>query len=191
MEKEELLQELYKECIKELNKIGICIEDKEISIGISKRNNKRYGCCKAEIPNEIYKTVKRKGIRYIIKFEDYKKYKIEISEWVLKLNKEIIKNTIIHELVHCLPYCNNHGKYFKEYANLINMKLGYNISRVGNKQKDFEESNLEYEDKIEYKYIIQCEECNKIFYRKRLQKSFIKKYRCNKCLGKLKIIEAK
>ena len=191
MEKQELLQKLYKECIEELNKIGINFAGKDISICISKRNNKRYGCCKPEIPDERYKTVKRKGFRYLIKYDSYKKYTIEISRWVLDLNEDIIKNTIIHELIHCLPYCNNHKTSFKKYANLINAKLGYNISRLGSKKEDFQDSNLEYKEKEEYKYKIQCEKCGKIFYRKRLQKYFIKKYRCTNCLGKLKIIEIK
>ena len=47
-----MLQKLYKECIQELNKIGINFEDKEININLSKRNNKRYGCCKPELPNQ-------------------------------------------------------------------------------------------------------------------------------------------
>ena len=191
MEKEELLQKLYKECIEELDEIGIVFEGKDISICISKRNNKRYGCCKPEIPDEKYKTVKRRGFRYIVKFENYKKYTIEISRWVLDLKEDIIKNTIIHELIHCLPYCNNHGDSFKRYTNLINIKLGYNISTVGNKKEDFQNSNLEYKEKDEYKYKIQCERCDKVFYRKRLQKNFIKRFRCSKCLGKLKILEIK
>ena len=193
MEKEELLQKLYKECIQELNRIGINFEGKQINIILSKRNNMRYGCCKPELPNCDYKNVIRKGFKYIIKYDDYKKYTIEISRWVLDLNNDIIKNTIMHELIHCLPYCNNHGTSFKKYANLINTKLGYNISRVGNKKLDFEKSNIKYnkEKEEKYKYKIKCEKCDIIFYRKRLQKNFIKKYRCSKCLGKLKILEVK
>ena len=52
---EEKLEELYQACIKELNEIGINFKDKNISICVSKRNNKRYGCCKPEIPDENYK----------------------------------------------------------------------------------------------------------------------------------------
>lgn len=191
MEKEELLQKLYKECKEELNKIGIDFEGKEINIILSKRNNKRYGCCKPRLPDENYKKVIRKGFRYIIKYENYKKYTIEISRWVLDLDRSIIKNTIIHELLHCLPNCNNHGVNFKKYADIINKQLGYNIARVGNKQLDFEKSNIQYnKDKDEkYKYKIKCEKCGIIFYRKRLQKNFIKKFRCSKCLGKLKVLE--
>ena len=46
--------------------------------------------------------------------------KIEISRWVLELKDDIIKNTIMHELIHCMPYCNNHGAEFKKYAKVIN-----------------------------------------------------------------------
>ena len=49
---EEKLNRLFIECIDELNKIGIDILDEKqygkIEILISKRNNKRYGCCKQE-----------------------------------------------------------------------------------------------------------------------------------------------
>ena len=41
MKNEEKLQRIYKECIKELNGIGINFNNKEIDIIISKRNNKR------------------------------------------------------------------------------------------------------------------------------------------------------
>jgi len=187
---EEKLNILYQECLEELKNIGINFIGKEIKIFISKRNNKRYGCCKPEFPNEKYKRVIKKGFRYIIKYDNYKKYTIEISKWVLQLNDNIIKNTIMHELIHCLPNCNNHGTYFKKYANIINEKLGYNIERSGNKKEDYIKSNLEYKNEEQYKYKIECEKCGQIFYRKRLQKNFRNKYRCSKCLGKLKVIQA-
>lgn len=185
MDKQKKLEELYLECIKELNAIGIQFKNKEISIRISKRNNKRYGCCRPEKPDEQYKTIKRKGFKLIIKYENYQKYTIEISPWVMELKEEIIKNTIIHEIIHCMPYCTNHGKEFKQYAKEINEKLGYNITRTGNKQEDYQKSNIEYKESNDYKYKIQCKECGQIYYRKRLEKNFSKKYRCGKCRGEL------
>ena len=185
---EEKLEILYKECLEELNKIGISFKEKEIKICISKRNNKRYGCCKPEVPDEKYKRVIKKGFRYIIKYENYKKYTIEISKWVLQLNDNIIKNTIIHELIHCLPNCNNHGKYFKIYANLVNKELGYNITRMGNKKEDYIKSNVEYKEKEEFNYHIKCTNCGQEFLRKRLDKNFIRKYRCGICKGKLELL---
>ncbi len=184
---EEKLERLYRECIKELNKIGISFDSKQISIGIAKRNNKRYGCCKPEKPDENYKSITRRGFQYIIQYHNYQKYTIEISKWVMNLEENIIKNTIIHELIHCLPYCNNHGTKFKEYAYIINRKLGYNITRVGNKKEDYAKSHLEYKENDKYKYKIQCEQCGQTFYRQRMQKNFLRKYRCGKCRGKLKI----
>ena len=178
MNKQEVLNELFNECIKELEAIGITFKDNEINIIISKRNNKRYGCCRPEIPDENYKKVFRKGFKFIIKYENYKKYTIEISPWVIELNDDIIKNTIIHELIHCMPKCTNHGEEFKRYAKLINEKLGYNITRAGNKKEDYEKSNIEYNEIENYKYRIKCKNCGQIFYRKRLNKNFTKKYRC-------------
>ena len=97
----------------------------------------------------------------------------------MNLEEKIIKNTIMHEIIHCFPECNNHGKQFKKYANYINQKLGYNISRLGNKEEDFIKSNIEYKnEKIKYKYKIICKKCGQIFFRQRIKTNFIKKYRC-------------
>ncbi len=192
---EQKLSKLFFKCVNELNKIGIDILNEKkygkIEISISKRNNKRYGCCKQEEPDKNYKVISKSGNRKVIKYERFNKHHIEISQWVLELEDSIIKNTIMHELIHCMPYCNNHGVEFKKYANLINISYGYNISRVGDKRKDFEKSNIKYIEKEKYNYKIVCQGCKQEFYRQRIQKNFVRKYRCAKCRGKFEIIELK
>lgn len=188
---EEKLVKLYYECINELYKIGIDMNNEKlygkIYISIYKRKVKRYGACRQEQPDKKTK-YKENGKIY---YGKYLIHNIEISSWLMELNDEIIKNTIMHELIHCLPYCNNHGKNFKQYASLINDKLGYEISRVGNKSLDYQKSNLEFDEKSNnrIKYIVLCEKCGQKFYRQRLIKNFSKKYRCGKCGGKFKIID--
>ena len=188
---EQKLNRLFLECVDELAKIGIDIlnekEYGEISISILKRNNKRYGCCKQEDPDKNYKTITKIGRRKLIRYEKFNKHKIEISKWVMELEDNIIKNTIMHELIHCMPYCNNHGSEFKKYANLINNNYGYGISRLGNKKNDYEKSNIEYSEKVNYKYRVACKGCNQVFYRQRLNKNFTRKYRCGKCGSTFKI----
>ncbi|MBP3255705.1 MAG: SprT-like domain-containing protein [Clostridia bacterium] len=189
---EEKLTKLYDECKNELKSIGIDIDSYEkigtVYIRIGKRNCKRYGCCKQEIPDEKTKYIVKIGRRKYIKYAIFKKHTIEISKWVMDLNDEIIKNTIMHEIIHCFPYCNDHGSEFKKYAKYINEKLGYNISRVGNKNEDLKKSDLQEEyDKFNYK--VECSKCGYIFYRKRMNKNFTRKYRCGKCKGKFNVIK--
>ena len=123
---EEKLKKLYNECKIELNNIGIDLSEEnigQIDIKFAKRKTKRYGCCRQEEPDK--KTAYRKNRK--LYYKKFNKHHIEISKWLMGLNDEIIKNTIIHEIIHCLPDCNNHGKQFKMYAKLINEQLGYNI----------------------------------------------------------------
>lgn len=192
---EEKLNRIFNECKEELKNIGIDIEDEKsigkIDISISKRSSKRYGCCKQEEPDKTCKTIIKRGWRKTIRYEKFKIHHIEISKWVMDLDEKIIKNTIIHELIHCIPYCNNHGAEFKKYANYINSKLGYNISRLGNKKEDFEKSNVKYNEEELYKYKIRCIKCGQEFLRKRLNTNFSRKYRCGKCGGKLEVINIK
>lgn len=189
------LDKLYTQCIEELKSIGIDIFSiphiGTIDIKISKRNNKRYGCCKQEEPDKSTKIIEKVGRKRIIRYAIFKKHHIEISPWVMELDDDIIKNTILHEIIHCLPYCNNHGEQFKKYANFINQKLGYNISRVGNKKDDYSKSNVEYDEKEEYKYHIKCTNCGQEFFRKRLNRNFTRRFRCGKCKGKFEVIELK
>ena len=189
---QEKLEKLYIECISELKKININVlnnpEIGEIDIKISKRNSKRYGCCKQEEPDINSGYIERKGRKKIIKFKKFKKHHIEISKWVLDLNDNIIKNTIMHEIIHCFPECNNHGENFKKYVKFINENLGYNIARVGNKEEDYQKSNLKYNEKINYKYKIICKKCGQEFYRQRFNKNLIKNYRC-KCGGRFNCYE--
>ena len=188
---EEKLKKLYKECIKELKTIEIDVLNSEqigtIDISISKRNNKRYGSCKQEEPDIRTKYIEKIKNKRIVRYAKFNKHHIEISPWVLDLDELIIKNTIIHEIIHCLPNCNNHGEHFKKYANYINNKLSYNISRVGNKKEDYLKSNLEYKEREEFNYHIKCTSCGQNFLRKRLKVNFTKKYKCGKCGGKFQI----
>lgn len=187
---DEKLNRLYKECVNELNSIGINIFAIDvigkIDIKISNRNNKRYGCCRQDKPDEKSKTVKRVGCRKIIKYNKFGEHHIEISPWVMELEDDIIKNTIMHELIHCIPYCNDHGSEFKKYANYINSKLGYKITRVGNKKDDYEKSNLSFEEES-YKYKVECKKCGQVFYRNRLNRNFTRRYRCGNCRNKFSI----
>ncbi|MBO5349199.1 MAG: SprT-like domain-containing protein [Clostridia bacterium] len=187
---EEKLQELFYECKNELKNIGIDLNHKlvgEITINIAKRNCQRYGCCKQEIPDESTKYIEKVGKKCYIRYAIFKKHNIEVSRWVMNLNTDIIKNTIMHEIIHCLPNCNNHGDEFKKYANYINYKLNYNISRLGDKKQDLKQSNIEIK-KEHFNYKIQCSKCDYFFYRKRLNCNFTKKYRCGKCGGKFIIL---
>lgn len=189
---EEKLNKLYNDCVKELEGIKFEITNNPeigtIDISISKRNNKRYGCCKHEEPDETDYHIKKYKNDFKIVYHKFKKHHIEISKWVMDLDEKIIKNTIIHEILHCMPYCNNHGLLFQNYACYINQKLGYNIRTLGNKEADYKKSNLDFEaDHRNYNYKIICKECGNIFYRKRLKKDLIKKYRCSICGGKLEL----
>lgn len=187
---QEKLNRLYQESINELKSIDIDIINNpdigKINIGFAKRNTKRYGCCRQEDPDINTCYYEKRGRRRYKKYAKYSTHNIEISKWVMELNDSIIKNTIIHEIIHCMPYCNNHGFEFKKYAKFINEKLGYNIATLGNKEEDYKKSNLEYIKEIKkYNYKIVCERCGEVYYRMRLNRGLLKKYRCGKCRGKL------
>ena len=191
----EKLKNLYNECCRELESIGIDLTNPllgNIDIKIAKRVTKRYGCCKSENPVKTSMKKIKKGRKIFIKYDLFENHHIEISKWVMDLDDKIIKNTIIHEIIHCFPGCNDHGENFKKYAKLINQNLGYNITRLGNKAEDYKESNLDYKEYAnQYNYRITCKKCGIISYRQRIAKYFKLKYRCAKCGGMLEVEKLK
>ncbi len=187
----ERLQLLFNDCKNELDSIGIDLNNKsigEITISIGKRACKRYGCCKQESPVKSSRYVEKIGRKRYVKYALFEKHNIEISKWVMELNTDIIKNTIMHEIIHCLPNCSNHGNEFKKYANYINYKLGYDISRLGDKKQDLIDSNIPIE-KEKFNYKIECSRCGYNFYRKRINCNFSSKYRCGKCGGRFSVYQ--
>ena len=56
---------------------------------------------------------------------------------------------------------------------LINKSYGYDVSRVGDKKKDFEKSNIVFKETKNYKYKIVCKGCNQEFYRQRLNRNLL------------------
>ena len=95
----EKLTKLYNECIEELKSIGIYMEDSrkigKITINMAKRTAKRYGCCKQSKPVITCYHIEYKNHRRRKVYDVFFKHDIEISKWVLDLNDDIIKNTIM------------------------------------------------------------------------------------------------
>lgn len=100
---------------------------------------------------------------------------IEVSKYLLKCDRELIKNVIAHELIHTVKGCFNHDYMFRAYARSLNL-LGYNVE-IKNHDKQFGKS-------ISYKYKLTCLKCGAVFYRHRLCKGDI---RHGSCSGEIKV----
>lgn len=117
-------------------------------------------------------------------------FDINISEAVLKddIDKQIALDVIMHELLHTVKGCFNHGDKWKKYAEYINWKLPqYNIRRVATKS----ETALVIERKPPvYRYILRCTKCGQEIKRQKVTKvvTNYKRYRCGNCGGKLERI---
>ena len=117
-------------------------------------------------------------------------FDINISEAILQDNvdDQIALNTIMHELLHTVKGCFNHGSKWKMCADLVNTKLPqYNIKRVATRS----ETNLLTERKPPvYKYTLRCIKCGQEIKRQKESKVIknYKRYRCGKCGGKFEKI---
>lgn len=118
-------------------------------------------------------------------------FEINISEEVLKddIDVQVALNVIMHELLHTVKGCFNHGKKWKTYAEYINNKLPqYSIKRA----IKGEESGIKFERKPPvYRYILRCTKCGQKIKRQKETKvvTNYKRYRCGKCGGKLERIK--
>lgn len=122
-----IYKRLIDECREELSFIGIQLPN-NISFSINTRAKRTLGFCS-----------KKNGT-----------FVIEVSAVFANSSIEKdIKNTIIHEMLHTLDDCMNHGKVWQSYADRVNRSLGYHIKRT-NINKGAEEH---------YRYKITCQSC--------------------------------
>lgn len=104
--------------------------------------------------------------------------------------KNRILSTVIHELIHTIPGCMNHGYNFKYYASLVNRKYpSLQIQRC----TSMEECGVQKKKK-DFTYIIKCNFCGHEFkYRRKPQVlGYLNCCRCPYCRTyKLSVIRAK
>lgn len=166
------------ECKEELDSLNIEYGN-VISWTINTRATRRWGQCK------------RKGSDYAI----------NISEILLDERNDVkgLKETIIHELLHTISGCMNHGEKWQMYANEVNACLGYEISRISTmdekglceecKQVREEEYKKQYNARPIYRLI--CKECGNTYTYHRAG-YYVQHYKdcwCHLCKGKFDLIK--
>ncbi|MDD3337231.1 MAG: SprT-like domain-containing protein [Lachnospiraceae bacterium] len=109
------------------------------------------------------------------------RYQITISRLILD-DSAAMKNTMMHELIHTLPGCMNHGKTFLRYAQIVNHRYGYSVSRTANLSECASaELHKEQIRRANYHFICQC--CGTEIFRQR-SSNFTRhpeRYRCSNC----------
>lgn len=154
---------LLQEGIKQVISAGITPGNINPNVKINTRAVKRFGQCK-KVPDAKYD------------------YEIEINAKLLNVSKEKLMNTLVHEILHTCKGCMNHGKTWKAYADKMNDKFGYDISRT----TSYEKIGIE---RPASKYTVECQGCGVQIGRQQRSKLITQThlYRC-KCGGSLKLI---
>lgn len=88
-----------------------------------------------------------------------------------------LEECMIHELIHTIPGCNNHGYKFKQIANRVNRKYCKYKIEVQTSGDRFGISAPE--PQINYEII--CKHCGARFYRSRRLKKPLSDYMCSIC----------
>lgn len=127
---------------------------------------------KLKLPNHIGKVryvlrINTRATKYLglctFKSKNPLTYIITINGPFLKVAKpQDVHDTIMHEVLHTLPGCMDHGEKWQNYASIIEKyEPRYTISRLGD--------CTEYKEVLHQKskYIITCKGCGHVFYYQR------------------------
>ena len=115
-------------------------------------------------------------------------FAISLSKFFKDNPLEEVMQTLVHEILHTLPNCMNHGAEWKNAAAVVNSKYGYNVSRLSS----MEMANLTAVDiEIQRRYTVVCLDCGNELYRERKSKliTHTHNYTCGKCGGELQLKE--
>lgn len=194
------LKKIAKECIAELNAIGIYPNITENEFTVNTRAKTRYGQCKYRNAQYRYNpiTLKREPISATMS--------INISSFLLDDRNDInsVRQTVMHELIHSCNECigAHHGGKWLEYADLVNDCYNMDITRCSyfneRLNADVNKERMQSRKKSETKhYMLKCPCCNRIIadaYRQRKPKWIMhtEDFYCKKCgkstLGKLQVV---
>lgn len=119
----------------ELRGMGVPISW-EISpqVEVNSRAQRRLGCC-----------IRKEGA-----------FTIQVSARLLG-QPELLRNTLLHELLHTCYGCQNHGKRWKAYAQKVGQALGVDIRRTAAVEGPWEPLRRE-----EVKYLLRCQSCGRV-----------------------------
>lgn len=162
MEQSEL-NSLMSRLWQQLRGLGIPVSKKlDPAVRVNTRARRRLGCC-YYYPGEACA--------------------VEVSVRILQ-DPDLLRTTLVHELLHTCPGCRDHGLRWKSYATIANKALGLDIQRTVRLEE--ESQPLRHE---EVKYILECQSCGARIERMRMSKAVKSpwRYRC-RCGGKLKRI---
>lgn len=160
---EEQLNSLFLEQQHTLRQLGIPLSQEiQPRVVVNTRAQRRLGCC-----------IRKEGV-----------FIIEVSHKILE-NPQLLKVTLLHELLHTCYGCQNHGKRWKAYATKVGAALGVEIQRTVKMEGEPESLR---QDAV--KYILRCKACGKIIPRRRMSKAvkYPNHYRCP-CGGKLERLQ--
>lgn len=134
------LEEIKKYCLNELDTMGYhSLIFNDYNIVINNRLKKSLAQIK-KIRNNVFQ----------IDFNFY---------FLQSCPEQYIKNTMMHELIHSIDGCMNHGHTWKSIANKINCVYGYNVTTT----TSYSEYNKVYKtikNHTSYKYKVVCTHCN-------------------------------
>lgn len=129
------------------------------------------------------------------------RYSINISSLLLeeRNSEEGLINTILHELLHTVSGCMNHGKKWQELANRVSYVYNLNIRRTSSKDEVglCKECKKELEEEQKQKlasmpvYKLICKECGNTYTYRRAG-YYVQHYKdcwCHLCKGKLDLIK--
>lgn len=132
-----------------------------------------------------------------IHFNNDKSFDVKYSKPLFQAipdSREPYKNlveTSIHELIHTIPGCDNHGNKFKAIAILVTSMTKYQVwTKTNRKERGVEEGDDVVINTA--KYIVTCPCCGHKFYMHRKPKyieNFERSYRCGYCKSKGLIIK--
>lgn len=157
------IKDTVKKCFEMVYDVGIDLGD-IYKITINKRMYSSLGRCK------------RSG--------DY--FEIEINPALLDSPKIDLEDTILHEMIHTVDGCWNHGAEWKRNAKIINDRYGYSISRCG----ITEACRKRRAEHSPYRYAVECPVCGHQWKFERWCKTVANPnhYKCTKCNARLKAV---
>lgn len=158
------LNQMLQNAIKQIESLGITVGKIKPEVALT-RATQTFGNCQ----------------------KNEKDFTISLSKYFIDNDSHEVMETLLHEVLHTINGCMNHGAQWKAAASLVNEAFSYNITRLSSHEMVLLKDNTSAPHN---KYAIVCESCGATEYRQRKCKIVTspKTFSCP-CGGKLVVVE--
>lgn len=134
------LDAMLQDAIADVKALGYSLYDILPAVRITNNKTRLGSAAVANDAHQVKRSCSRRTQTDNVRWTKNPSFRISISTHECSCDKDI-KDTLYHEVIHCIPGCFNHGSQFKAAASRVNATYGIDVDTSKKDQEAYAKKN--------------------------------------------------